>query len=106
MMLRNLPHASLAGVPIMLRKGWPNHPAKLRGKWPHDPANRHKEEERRDSPNGYEFQAKSCHVQALAWRAARVHVSTNVGARRPARLGPGIDVVRERPTVSRSLRIA
>jgi hypothetical protein len=40
MRLRNLPHASLAGGPIMLRKGWPHDPAKLRGKWPHDPANR------------------------------------------------------------------
>jgi hypothetical protein len=39
MRLRNLPHASLAGGPIMLRKGWPHDPAKLRGKWPHDPAN-------------------------------------------------------------------
>jgi hypothetical protein len=40
MRLRNLPHASLAGGPIMLRKGWPHDPAKLRRKWPHDPANR------------------------------------------------------------------
>src|SRR5580658_11005792 len=35
-----LRHASLAGGPIILRKGWPHHPAKLPRKWPHDAANR------------------------------------------------------------------
>ena len=37
-----LRHASLAGGPIILRKGWPHHPAKLPRKWPHDAANRHR----------------------------------------------------------------
>src|SRR5580658_2442310 len=35
-----LRHASLAGGPFILRKGWPHHPAKLPQKWPHDAANR------------------------------------------------------------------
>src|SRR5580704_12421508 len=41
MTLRKLGHASLAGGPIMLRRGWPHDPAKLPARWPHDPANRH-----------------------------------------------------------------
>src|SRR5580658_8945021 len=40
MTLRKLGHASLAGGPIMLRRGWPHDPAKLPARWPHDPANR------------------------------------------------------------------
>lgn len=40
MRLRKLPHASLAGGPFMLRKGWPHDPAKNDVGWPHDPANR------------------------------------------------------------------
>src|SRR6516225_9458287 len=41
MTLRKSGHASLAGAPIMLRKGWPHDPAKLPQKWPHEAANRH-----------------------------------------------------------------
>jgi hypothetical protein len=40
MTLRKSGHASLAGGPIMLRKGWPHDPAKLPQKWPHEAANR------------------------------------------------------------------
>lgn len=40
MTLRKSGHASLAGGPIMLRRGWPHDPAKLPARWPHDPANR------------------------------------------------------------------
>lgn len=40
MTLRKSGHGSLAGGPIMLRKGWPHHPAKIAARWPHDPANR------------------------------------------------------------------
>jgi len=40
MTLRKSGHGSLAGGPIMLRKGWPHHPAKTAARWPHDPANR------------------------------------------------------------------
>ncbi len=40
MTLRKLGHDSLAGGPIMLRKGWPHDPAKLPEKWPHEAANR------------------------------------------------------------------
>jgi len=42
MTLRKSGHGSLAGGPIMLRKGWPHDPAKIAAKWPHDPANRQK----------------------------------------------------------------
>jgi len=52
MRLRNLPHASLAGGPIMLRKGWPHGPAKLRRKWPHDPANWQAAVDAGKAPNG------------------------------------------------------
>jgi hypothetical protein len=37
-----LRHASLAGGPIILRKGWPHDPAKLLRDWPHGAANRHR----------------------------------------------------------------
>ena len=40
MTLRKSGHGSLAGGPIMLRKGWPHDPAKIAARWPHDPANR------------------------------------------------------------------
>ena len=39
MTLRKTRHASLAGGPIILRKGWPHDPAKITARWPHEPAN-------------------------------------------------------------------
>lgn len=38
MSLRKIPHASLAGGPLMLRKGWPHEAAKNAFRWPHEAA--------------------------------------------------------------------
>ena len=47
--MRTLWVASLAGGPMMLRKGWPHVPAKIAIRWPHEAANRQR---RKDLENG------------------------------------------------------